>query len=75
MIAHFVNWDNRGVGSPCIQLDAGKAIVQGCTFQQKGLNVQVGSNVVSAILTANQATGGFQVKNEAGKHTQSGLNE
>jgi hypothetical protein len=72
---HFVNWDNRGVHSPCIQLDAGKAIVQGCTFQQKGLDVQVGSNVVSAILTANQATGGFQVKNDAGKHTQSGLNE
>jgi hypothetical protein len=26
---HFVHWDNRGVGSPAIQLDAGKAIV-GC---------------------------------------------
>ena len=72
---HFVHWDNRGVGSPAIQLDAGKAIVQGCTFAQEGLNVQVGSNVVSAILTANQAAGGFRVDNQAGKHTQSALNE
>jgi hypothetical protein len=72
---HFVNWDNRGVGSPAIQLDAGKAIVQGCTFAEDGLNVQVGSNVVSAILTANQAAGGFRVDNLAGKRTQSALNE
>jgi hypothetical protein len=72
---HFVHWDNRGVGSPAIQLDAGKAIVQGCTFAQEGLNVQVGSNAVSAILTANQAPGGFRVDNQAGKRTQSGLNE
>jgi Pectate lyase superfamily protein len=72
---HFVDWDNRGVGSPAIQLDAGKAIVQGCTFAQEGLNVQVGSNVISAILTANQAAGGFRVDNQAGKHTQSALNE
>jgi hypothetical protein len=72
---HFVNWDNRGVGSPAIQLDAGKAIIQACTFAEDGLNVQVGSNVVSAILTANQATGGFRVDNLAGKRTQSALNE
>jgi hypothetical protein len=72
---HFVHWDNRGVGSPAIQLDAGKAIIQGCTFAQEGLNVEVRSNVVSAILTANQAPGGFRVDNQAGKRTQSALNE
>jgi hypothetical protein len=72
---HFVQWDNRRAGSAAIQLDAGKAIVQGCTFAQKGVDVRVGSNVVSAILTANQATGGFQVNNEAGQHAQMGLNE
>jgi hypothetical protein len=72
---HFVNWDNRGVGSPAIQLDAGKAIVQGCTFAEDGINVQVGSNAVSAILTANQAAGGFRADNLAGKRTQSALNE
>jgi hypothetical protein len=72
---NFVNWDNRGVGSPAIQLDTGKAIVQGCTFAEENLHVQVGSNVTSAILTANQATGGFQVENRAGIRAQIALNE
>ena len=72
---HFVNWDNRGAGSSAIQLDAGKAIIQGCTFAQEGLDVQIGSNVISAILTANQASGGFFVDNRAGRRTQAALNE
>ena len=72
---HFVNWDNRRVGSPAIQLDAGKAIIQACTFAEDRLQVQVGTNVLSAILTANQAAGGFRVANHAGKRTQSALNE
>ncbi len=72
---NFVDWDNRGAGSPAIQLDAGKAIVQGCTFQRSKLQVAVSSNVVSAILTGNQAEGGFRIRNLAGKRVQSALNE
>jgi hypothetical protein len=72
---HFVHWDNRGVGSPAIQVDAGRTIVQGCTFSQENLHVALGSNVVSAILTANQASGGFQVANQAGRRAQIALNE
>jgi hypothetical protein len=72
---NFVDWDNRGAGSPAIQLDAGKAIVQGCTFSRTNLHVQVGSNVTSAILTANQAAGGLRVENHIGKRAQMGLNE
>ena len=72
---HFVDWDNGDLGSPAIQLDAGKAIVEACTFNRDKLEVLVGSNVVSAILTANQALGGFRVKNHAGKRAQIALNE
>lgn len=72
---HFVQWDNAGKGSPAIQLDAGKAIVQGCTFLQDGVAVTVGPDVVSAILMGNQATGGFQVENQAGDRTQISFNE
>ncbi|MCI0493318.1 MAG: glycoside hydrolase family 55 protein [Planctomycetes bacterium] len=72
---NFVHWDNRGAGSPAIQLDEGKAIVQGCTFSQRNLHVQIGSNVTSAILTANQAAGGLCLDNQAGKRTQAALNE
>lgn len=73
---HFVNWDCRRAGSPAIQLDAGKAIVQGCTFSEKGrLNVKAAAAVRSAILTANQAEGGFRIENHAGKRLQAVANE
>ena len=45
---------------PAIQLDAGKAIVQGCTFAKEGTHVLAGRDVKSAILTGNQAQGGFR---------------
>ena len=72
---NFVDWDNANSGSPAIQLDAGKAIIQGCTFNRSKLAVTVESNVISAILTGNQAQGGFRVNNHAGSRTQAELNE
>ena len=72
---HFVQWDAGGVGSPAIEIDAGRAIVQGCTFGQENLEVRVGRETASAILTGNQATGGFRVENLAGKKAQIALNE
>ncbi len=72
---HFVHWDNRGEGSPAIQLDAGKGIVQACTFDKEGTHVQVGAKVRSAILMANQAQGGFRIDNQAGIRLQALANE
>jgi hypothetical protein len=72
---NFVNWDNAEIGSPAIQLDAGRAIIQGCTFGEDHLHVQINTNTVSAIMTANQAIGGFRFENYAGPRAQSALNE
>jgi hypothetical protein len=72
---HFVHWDNRGAGSPAIQIDAGRAIVQGSTFAQDGVAVAIAPEITSVILTANQATGGFRVDNRAGDRVQIALNE
>ena len=72
---NFVQWDVGASGSPALQIDAGRAIVQGCTFGQENLHVRVGSNAASVLLTANQASGGFRVDNQAGKRTQQSLNE
>lgn len=72
---NFVHWDNAGRGSPAIQLDAGKAIVQGSTFCQDNLHVRVGEDVRSALLMANQAAGGFRVENHCGKRAQMLINE
>jgi hypothetical protein len=72
---HFVHWDNRGAGSAAIQIDAGRAIIQGSTFAQDGLAVVVGVETTSAILMGNQAVGGFRVENRAGDRAQIALNE
>lgn len=72
---NFVDWDNANIGSPAIDLEAGRAIVQACTFSRENLHVKVGSNVTSAIITANQAPGGIRIHNNAGKRTLSSLNE
>lgn len=73
---NFAEWDHGGSGSPAIQVDSGAAIVQGNTFGSRASqHVRVGSAVRSTILTANQAAGGFLVRNEAGKRCQALANE
>lgn len=72
---HFSDFDVGGQGLPALQLDAGRTIVQGCSFARTGLHVQVGPEVVSAIVMGNQAEGGLRVENAAGRRTQIGLNE
>jgi hypothetical protein len=67
--------DFGGTPAVAIQLDAGKSIIQGCTFGKKGIHVQASEKVRSVLLTANQAEGGFQVDNQAGKRVKSVANE
>ena len=71
---NFCEWNNHGKGSPAIQLDAGKAIVEACTFA-KGTHVRVGKDAASCLAVANQAQGGFHVENEAGDRLQAVANE
>ncbi len=72
---HFWDWDVNGKGHPAIQIDRGKAIVQGNTFHWGLSHVAVGRDVVSAIITGNQAEGGLYIMNYAGKKTQLAYNE
>ena len=67
---HFLHWDNHNQNSAAIQLDAGKAIIQGSTFGSGDTCVFVGPKVKSAILMGNQAADGFNVDNQAGTKTQ-----
>ncbi len=64
---NFVNWNASGKGSPAIQLDAGKAIIQGCTFGDGDTHISIGAKVRSAIISGNQTEEVFEVKNGAGK--------
>lgn len=72
---NFVHWDIRGRRAPAIQIDAGRAMVQGSTFGDGDLHVRVGPRAISAILMGNQATSGFMVDNLAGARTQMLANE
>jgi len=72
---NFVQWDNTNIGSPAIQVDSGAAIVQGNTFAMSRQHVKIGAAVRSAILSSNQAPGGFKVGNAAGNHTKAFGNE
>ena len=72
---NFCNWDVALNGSPAVQLDAGKAIVQGNTFAAGELHILAAKDVRSAIITGNQAEGGLVCRNEAGPRVQLALNE
>ncbi len=67
---HFVDWTDNA-----IQIDAGRAIIQGCTFMQDRKAITVGPNATSVLITTNQAPGGLKVDNQAGPRTQMGFNE
>jgi len=71
----FLEWDINKRGAPAIQLDAGKAIIQGNNFGPGDLHVLVGPKVRSAIIMGNQASGGLCVDNQAGGRTQIATNE
>lgn len=73
--SHFANWDNTGRGAAAVQVDAGKAILQGNTFRDGDVHIHVGEDVRSAIILGNQAEGGLRVENRAGDRTQQTANE
>jgi hypothetical protein len=71
----FQRWDVSASGSPAIDIEAGKAIIQGCNFLAEGTPIAVGEKVRSAIIMGNQAPWGITVRNEAGDRTQMVANE
>jgi hypothetical protein len=72
---NFVSWDVDNLGSPAIQVDAGKAIIQGNTFAEGETHVRIGPAVRSAIVMGNQASGGLIVDNQASERAQLSANE
>ena len=72
---HFVEWDNTDVGSPALQVDAGRAIVSSCTFEKEGTHVRIGTAVRSALVSVNQAAGGLRIDNQAGSKLRALGNE
>ena len=67
---HFVHWDNNQKNHAAIQVDSGKAIIQGNTFVEEKTHIQIGKDVRSAIIMGNQGDPGLVVDNQAGERTQ-----
>lgn len=62
----FVNWDEvhsakAKNGAPAIQIDAGRATVQGCSFEKSGTHVLVSEKAANVVAVGNQAPGGFRL--------------
>jgi len=62
----FVNWDEvhsakAKNGAPAIQIDAGRATVQGCSFEKSGTHVLVSEKAACVVAVGNQAPGGFRL--------------
>jgi hypothetical protein len=71
---HFHQWDQRGVGKPCIEARGGSLILQGCDFMGAGNttpHVRLGKGVKSAALIGNRFQGGaIRIVNESGGDVQ-----
>lgn len=62
----FVNWDEvhsakAKNGAPAIQIDAGRATIQGCSFEKSGAHVLVSEKAAHVVAVGNQAPGGFRL--------------
>lgn len=71
--SHFYNWGKNQQSSPiaCIQVDAGRAIINDNTFDKPKAadhyQVRIGSDVKSAIINGNIAKGKLNIDNKAGE--------
>ena len=75
MACHFCQWDVAQQGSPAVQLDAGRATIQACSFDQDtSFHITIARDVRSVLVVGNQATGELRVENQAGQRAQIGLN-
>lgn len=72
---NFSEWDKDGDDSESIQLDAGRAIIQGCFFRESRAHIVVGAGVRAATIIGNQAEGGIHIRNQAGARLMESTNE
>lgn len=72
---NFVEWDNDLDGSPAVQLDAGRAIIQACSFADGQSHIRVAAGVQAAAIMGNQSPVGVRIENLAGKRARLSANE
>jgi hypothetical protein len=74
---HFAGWAKDGSDAPCIDVQGGAALIQGCDFFNAGKNqLRVGPRAVGVTVSGCRLQGGqrFEIADEAKEHVQAGLN-
>ena len=74
---HFSEWGIADENAPCIDVQGGAAIVQGCDFMLEGkTQVRVGSEAAGLAITGCRLRGGqrFSIATEARDRVQAGFN-
>ena len=67
----FVEWK---MDRAAIQVSAGSVLIRGCEFRQNQPHISLGESVDRAVITGNLFAGPAQIRNEAKKNVQIGLN-
>ncbi|MGI6401338.1 MAG: glycosyl hydrolase family 28-related protein [Thermoguttaceae bacterium] len=65
----FVDWDvaqstRTRESAPAIAILAGRATIQGCSFEQGGVHLLIGEDAIHTTAVGNQAPGGFRIEGD-----------
>jgi Pectate lyase superfamily protein len=61
----FVQWDRKNEGRAALQATGGTVLVRGCEFQQDKPQVDLGENVLRAVISDNIVTGALRISNHS----------
>lgn len=63
---HFAGWGKADPSVPCVRIESGSAIIQGCEFVDPKLpQIRLGEHTESAVITACRLRGGAKIENLA----------
>jgi hypothetical protein len=61
---HFTNWDSAREGHPCVRIDGGSAIIQGCEFKhEEKKQILIGEKAESVVVSSCRLRGGAKIEN------------
>ena len=66
----FCNWDGKNEGRAAVQAVSGSVMVRGCEFQMNKPQVDLGTNVVRAVIADNMIRGKLRITNHSSRQFQ-----
>jgi hypothetical protein len=66
----FVQWDRKNEGRAALQAVSGSLLVRGCEFQENKPQVDLGTNVMRAVIADNMIRGKLRINNRGSRQFQ-----